>query len=81
MIRLRAMLRLPAWAAVGMALLAVPIRGLAHVTLRPDSAPGGSYFIATFVVPRHWIEIPTPGRPRSALREPAPFLELTARAP
>lgn len=174
------MSRLLAWAAAGVVLLALPIRSLAHVTAQPDSAPSGSYFIATFVVPHgcdgsptvalriqipdditvvkpqmkpgwtvtiktrrlarplksergeiltqavdevdwrggplpddlydtfglmlklpdtpgrtlyfpavqecqhgvhHWIEIPTPGRPWSALREPAPFLKLTPKTP
>lgn len=45
------MSRLPAWVAAGVVLLALPICTRAHVTAQPDSAPGGSYFIATFVVP------------------------------
>jgi periplasmic copper chaperone A len=174
------MSRLFARVAAGMVLLAFPICSLAHITLQPSSAPSGSYFVATFVVPhgcdgsptialrmeipdgitvvkpqmkpgwrvtiknrrlarpltsahgqslsqvidevdwhggplpddlydtfglmlklpdtpgrtlyfpvvqecrhgvRHWIDIPAPGRPWSALREPAPSLELTARSP
>lgn len=53
------MSRLLAFAAAGVVLFALPICTLAHITAQPDSAPSGSYFIATFVVPHGCAGSPT----------------------